>query len=69
MHGFRQLAEVVAPGQPRSALSGLKIVITHIKPDFAPGISVRAKIIRQLRHHNDLNLNLIIAEQGVPIEL
>ena len=69
MHGFRKLAKVVDPENSRTALAGLKIVITHIKPDFAPGIAVRAKIIRQLHHHNDLGLNLIIAEQGVAIDL
>ncbi len=69
MKAFHQLAEIVDPGNPGSALEGLTVIITHIKPDLSSGISVREVIKTQLNDRNDLGLRLIFAEQGKKYEL
>jgi 3',5'-cyclic-nucleotide phosphodiesterase len=69
MHAFHQLALLVDEQTPLEALSGLNVIITHIKPDLRADIDIRKKIIDQLHSHNNLGLNLIFAEQGRRYEL
>jgi len=69
MHSFRKLADLVDSNDPQKALSGLNVIITHIKPDLTSRRRPREIVRDQLLSHNDLGLNLIFAEQGNPIEL
>lgn len=69
MRAFRQLAGMVAPRRPETALAGLAVVITHIKPHLGTGEETRDVVRRQLREQNDLGLRLVFAEQGEPFEI
>jgi 3',5'-cyclic-nucleotide phosphodiesterase len=69
MRAFRQLAELVAPQGPETALTGLAVVITHIKPHLDAGEETRDVVRRQLREQNDLGLRFVFAEQGEPFDL
>ena len=69
MRAFRQLAGMVAPRRPETALAGLAVVITHIKPRLDLGEETRDVVRRQLREQNDLGLRLVFAEQGEPFEI
>jgi 3',5'-cyclic-nucleotide phosphodiesterase len=69
MCAFRQLARMVDPHVPQTALSGVTVVITHIKPHLDVGEEPRDAVIRQLRQQNDLRLRLVFAEQGKSFEL
>jgi 3',5'-cyclic-nucleotide phosphodiesterase len=69
MRAFRNLAELVNPGYPESALQDLNVIITHIKPDLRSGSKPREAITAQLLAHNDLGLHFIFAEQGKRYEL
>jgi 3',5'-cyclic-nucleotide phosphodiesterase len=44
-----RLAEAVRPGHPRGALSGLDVLVTHVKPSLAAGTDPRDTIRGQLR--------------------
>ena len=69
MHSFRKLADLVDSNSPKTALSGLNVIIIHIKPDITSHRPPHEIIRKQLLCHNDLGLNLLFAEQGKPIEL
>jgi 3',5'-cyclic-nucleotide phosphodiesterase len=69
MRAFRQLAEMADPQRPEDALSGMAVVVTHIKPNLDAGEETRHVVRRQLREQNDLGLRLVFAEQGEPFEL
>jgi cAMP phosphodiesterase len=69
MHAFHKLSSLVDAKNPLDALSDLNVIITHIKPDLRVDIDIHKKIVDQLHSHNDLGLNLIIAEQGRLYEL
>jgi 3',5'-cyclic-nucleotide phosphodiesterase len=69
MHAFRQFAKMVDPQAPETALDGLNVVITHIKPQLNAGEEVRDVARRQLDERNDLGLRLVFPEQGRPFEL
>lgn len=69
MHAFRQLAEIVEPRRPETALAGLNVVIMHIKPHLGAGEETRAVVERQLRRQNVLQLRLVFAEQARSFEL
>lgn len=69
METFRNLGKLVDPKTPENALSGLKVVVTHIKPHFLAGESARSLVERQLRERNTLELDLHIAKQGMSMEL
>jgi 3',5'-cyclic-nucleotide phosphodiesterase len=66
---FRKLSVMVDAQNPRQALRGLKVIITHIKPDLSARITPREVIEKQLHEQNDLGLELIFAEQGRRYEL
>jgi 3',5'-cyclic-nucleotide phosphodiesterase len=69
MHALRQFAEMVDPRRPETALAGLTIVVSHIKPHLGAGEETRDAVKRQLSERNDLGLRLVFAEQGEPFEL
>jgi 3',5'-cyclic-nucleotide phosphodiesterase len=69
MHAFHQLARMIDPRSPESALAGLTVVVSHIKPHLDAGEEARVVVRRQLHGRNDLGLHLIFAEQGKPFEL
>jgi len=69
MRALRQLAGMVAPRRPETALAGLAVVITHIKPHLDAGEETRDVVRRQLLGQNDLGLRLVFAEQGEPFEI
>ena len=69
MRAFRQLAAMVDPGRPETALAGLAVVITHIKPHLDAGEETRELVKRQLHEQNDLGLRLVFPEQGKPFGL
>lgn len=66
---FRKLSVMVDAQNPREALQGLKVIITHIKPDLSVRITPREVIEKELHEHNDLGLEFIFAEQGRRYEL
>ncbi|UCH44158.1 MAG: hypothetical protein JSV11_07570, partial [Nitrospiraceae bacterium] len=66
---FRKLSVMVDAQNPRQALRGLNVIITHIKPDLSARITPREVIEKQLHEQNDLGLELIFAEQGRRYEL
>ena len=64
MKAFAGLAAMVDSGNPESALRGLRVLITHIKPDFSTGRPVRERVTEQLHAQNSLGLELVFLEQG-----
>ena len=69
LRAFRQLAAMVAPGEPGTALAGLSVIITHIKPHLDVGEETQDVVKRQLNEHNDLGLRFVFAQQGRAFEL
>jgi 3',5'-cyclic-nucleotide phosphodiesterase len=69
MHALHQLADMVDPNSPETALAGLSVVVTHIKPHLDTGEQAREVVKRQLDERNDLGLRLLFPEQGEPFEL
>jgi 3',5'-cyclic-nucleotide phosphodiesterase len=69
IRAFRDLAEMVDRRRPETALAGLTVVITHIKPHLDAAETTREAVKRQLREQNDLGLHFVFAEQGTPFEL
>jgi len=69
MHALHELAGMVDPRRPETALAGLTVVVSHIKPRLVAGEETRTVVERQLRERNDLRLRLVFAEQGRPFEL
>lgn len=61
---LRRLAEMVNPEQPDTALQGLPVVVTHIKPEFNPEQSPADTIMRQLQEQNDLGVIFIRPHSG-----
>ncbi len=62
-----RLALAVDPAHPDSALSGLTIVVTHVKPtlyeaDASPDL--RGQVRRELDAMNTLGVTFVLAEQG-----
>lgn len=66
---LRQLAQAVDPQNPKRALSGLKVIVTHIKPSLEEGPGPRAKIAAELKAGNDLGVRFILPEPGQRIDL
>lgn len=61
---LRKLAELADPQHPETALHGLKVVVTHIKPSWNPADNPKAVIMRELAEYNDLGVEFILPEQG-----
>ena len=62
------LAGLVDPQHPETALNGLKVIVTHIKPTFLREMPVEDKIRKQLEELNTLGVTFIIPEQGERLE-
>jgi 3',5'-cyclic-nucleotide phosphodiesterase len=69
MTAFRKLSVIVDPQNPAQSLNGLRVIITHIKPDLSAGNPPREIIEKQLHSHNDLGLNFLFARQGRKYDL
>jgi 3',5'-cyclic-nucleotide phosphodiesterase len=69
MYAFHQLAEMVDPQSPETALAGLTVVVSHIKPHLGIGEETRDVVERQLRGRNDLHLGFVFPEQAKPFAL
>ena len=69
MRVFRQLAELVSPSSPAAALTGLNVIIVHIKPDLSTGATPAERVRAELTAANDLGLSLRFAAQGVRFDL
>ena len=68
MEELHTLAELTDPEQPETALQGLTVFVTHIKPSFKQEAPRKAQIQAQLDMINDLNINFYIPVQGQRIE-
>ena len=66
---FRKLAVIVDPQDPSTSLEGLRVIITHIKPEVKAGPTPHEVIKRQLNQHNDLGLDFFFASRGARYEL
>jgi 3',5'-cyclic-nucleotide phosphodiesterase len=64
-----RLARLVHPQAPPTALHGLTVVITHIKPELMSGLSAQERIAQQLQAGNHLGVRFIVASQGSRLEL
>jgi 3',5'-cyclic-nucleotide phosphodiesterase len=67
MKELTALALKVDSENPRQALRGLKVVVTHIKPSLE-GPDPKVVIRRQLQQRNDLGIEFLYAEQGQRLE-
>ena len=63
------LASIVDGDHPASALRGLPVVITHIKPALTRGETPRDRIARELRESNPHGVRFIVATQGEKLSL
>ena len=64
MREMGDLAALVDPAHPETALKGLTLVVTHIKPTYKAGPPMRRTIMQQLLAHNTLGLQLVLPKQG-----
>ncbi len=64
-----RLAALVDPAAPATALAGLRVVVTHVKPSLAPGEPADVVVRRQLDDGNQLGLDLVVARQGARLDL
>jgi 3',5'-cyclic-nucleotide phosphodiesterase len=65
---LQALAQLVNPQQPATALAGLTVFVTHIKPVLKRDQSPVDKIAKELEQQNNLGVKFIIPEQGERIE-
>lgn len=63
------LASLVDAADPASALRGLPVVITHVKPSLARGESPRERVARELQEANPYDVRFILATQGEKLML
>lgn len=68
MEELRSLASLVNSEQPETALQGVSVLVTHIKPSFKQEAPRREQIQAQLEALNDLDINFLFPEQGQRIE-
>ena len=68
MKELHRLAALVNPHQPTSALSGITVIVSHIKPTLQRGQSERGQIMQQVAELNDLGIRFLFPEQGDRIE-
>ncbi|MGE0822282.1 MAG: MBL fold metallo-hydrolase [Candidatus Binatia bacterium] len=68
MTELQQLARMVNPQQPTTALRDLTVIVTHIKPTFQRGPSPRNLIIQQVNDGNTLGIRFVFPEQGERID-
>lgn len=68
MAELHTLAQLVDASNPREALAGLPVVVTHIKPVLQRIEPPRNVIARQLEQLNDLGVDFIFPAQGMRID-
>jgi 3',5'-cyclic-nucleotide phosphodiesterase len=68
MEELGHLAQLVQPQHPPTALHGLTIVVTHVKPALTSGPSLQERITQQLQARNALGVHFIVPSQGSRIE-
>lgn len=67
---LRRLAVLVSPSSPNTALTGLRVIVTHIKPvlelaaDGTNAVNAAAMISSQLEALNDLGVQFQLAQTG-----
>jgi len=69
MAEMHRLALLVDGADPYSALVGLPVVVTHIKPVFDRVEPPRMIIERQLEQINDLGIDFVFPFQGMRLDL
>jgi 3',5'-cyclic-nucleotide phosphodiesterase len=69
MSEMRNLAELVNPDSPQEALQNLTVIVTAIKPSYHVGPAPRETITQELKELNDLNIRIIVPQQGQRINL
>lgn len=71
MSTFHQLARITDPNHPETVLKGLTVFITHVKPEPTTlGTNDNAQaILAELEQLNDINLHLVLPEQGEHYEI
>lgn len=60
---LNELATIVNPQDPKSALKGLNIIVTHIKQGLEHEEN-GVKILQELKDKNDLGVKFILPQQG-----
>jgi 3',5'-cyclic-nucleotide phosphodiesterase len=68
MKELHRLAALVNPQHPTNALSGITVIVSHIKPTLQRVQSEREQIIEQVAELNDLGIRFLFPEQGDRIE-
>ncbi len=68
MEELHVLASLTNPEEPESALKGISVFVTHIKPSFKQEAPRWEQIQAQLMAINDLKVNFVIPKQGKRIE-
>lgn len=68
MYELGVLASLVNKESPTSALAGLPVVVTHIKPTLAMGVDERKVIKKELDELNKLGVRFIMPKQGQRLE-
>lgn len=63
LYELEQLAHLVNPDDPETALAGFPVVVTSIKPSYEKD-STRDQIGEQLQESNRLGIRFILPEQG-----
>ena len=69
MTELRRLAARVDAAAPATALRGLTVVVTHVKPAVDAGPPTPERVAGQLAALNDLNVTLVMARQGARLDL
>jgi 3',5'-cyclic-nucleotide phosphodiesterase len=64
MQEMHHLASLVDPGKASTSLSGLKVVVTHIKETLLRGPSAKEIIEQELTRQNDLGISFLFPSQG-----
>lgn len=67
MQELHTLAKLVNQDNPNTALQGLKVVVTHIKPTFNHSETPEKTIMKELSEINDLGVQFIFPKSGTRI--
>jgi len=65
---LNKLAQLIQPNDKNHALSGVKILITHIKPDYKLKNNSRKTIIKELEEMNKFGAEFIYPHQSEKFE-
>jgi len=68
MQELQQLATMVNPTRPETALDGFKVIVTHIKNTLLKANPGREMIESELKRLNNLGIDFIFPEQGQRFE-